>query len=115
MNSKMEKIMDNTLVPGRVDIVIFANGGWEKIGWQQSDPEIQPDDILPDILQFVETKQNLPAPEKFTGYFSAKNRSMTVNWMPYAGETEQMRKAREMAFTPVPDPQQIIDIEAPNE
>lgn len=115
MNNKMEKIMDNTLVPGRIDIVIFANGGWEKIGFQQSDPEIQPDDVLPDVLQFVATKQNLPAPEKFTGYFSVKNRSVGMSWAPYAGETEQMRKAREMTFTDMPDLPQTIDVEAPNE
>lgn len=78
--------MQNTLVPGRVDIVIFANGGWEKIGQIASDPEIPFDDILPEILQFVSTKQNLPAPQKFTGYYSIKDDKISIHWANYAGK-----------------------------
>ena len=90
--------MENTLVPGRVDIVIFANGGWEKIGQIASDPDIPFDDFLPEILQFVGTKQNLPAPEKFTGYYSAKDGDISIHWANYAGEiarTEEPVPTRE--------------------
>lgn len=96
--------MDNTLVPGRVDIVVFANGGWEKIGHMESDPAIPPDDVLPSIIEFVATKQNLAAPEKFTGYYSVKNDKILIHWANYAGEIPV-----EMPVIEVPDINAIIE------
>lgn len=96
--------MDNTLVPGRIDIVVFANGGWEKIGQIASDPVIAPDDVLPGILEFVATKQNLAAPEKFTGYYSVKNDKISIHWANYAGEIPV-----EMPTIEAPDIDSIIE------
>lgn len=71
---------------GRIDIVIFPNGGWEYIGREESDPPIPLDDLLPFVLDFVGKHQGLETPQKFTAYYGGEQAS-----------TFGMRKARSAA------------------
>lgn len=88
----------DTLTPGRIDIVIFANGGYERIGYIAADPEIPETEWLPDVVKFVNMNQNLSEPKKFTGYYSIKDGQLKMSWREYAGE--------------IPVPETSMDIEA---
>lgn len=100
--------MSDTLTPGRVDIVIFANGGWEFIGRINADPDIPENEYLPEVLDFVGKHQNLSAPEKFTGYYQIKGDKLIMNWRDYAGEIERMMPEAEII-----DPAMFIAPEMP--
>lgn len=79
----------DTLAPGRIDVVIFPNGGKEIIGRQPSYPPLPEIAYLNKIRDFVATKQGLEKPEKFTGFYSSKENEVSMTWTPYAGEIEQ--------------------------
>lgn len=78
--------MPDTIKQGRVDIVIFPNGGWEYIGRIEPEPLMPPDDILPQVLEFVAQHQNLPLPQKFTAYYGQKGRSINISFGDWEGE-----------------------------
>ena len=79
----------DTLAPGRVDIIIFPNGGKEVIGRQPSYPSIPESAYLSEVQKFVSSKQGLEHPEKFTGYYTVKDGVVSMTWTPYAGEIQQ--------------------------
>ena len=75
----------DTLAPGRVDILIFPNGGKEVIGRQPSYPALSEAAYLPEVQTFVASKQGLEKPEKATGYYTCKGDVVSMTWTPYAG------------------------------
>lgn len=79
----------DTLAPGRIDLVIFSNGGKEVIGRQPSYPALPESAYISEVNRFVATKQGLGKPEKFTGYYTVKDNEVTMTWTPYAGELQQ--------------------------
>ena len=76
----------DTLAPGRIDLIIFANGGKEFIGRQDSYPVTPESAYISEVQKFVATKQGLEKPEKFTGFYTVKDDIVTMTWTPYAGE-----------------------------
>jgi hypothetical protein len=85
----------DTLAPGRVDIIIFPNGGKEVIGRQPSYPLLPETAYLNKIRDFVATKQGLEKPEKFTGFYSSKENSVSMTWTAWAGEIPQEEPVEE--------------------
>lgn len=78
--------MQETIVDGRLDIVVFPNGGWEFIGKVMSDPPVPEDIYLPEVNRHVAANQNLPAPHKFTGVFRVRDDAFTIFWGDWKGE-----------------------------
>lgn len=76
----------NTVTDGRLDIIIFPNGGKEYLGKLPSTPEIDEQLYLPAVSQFVAQNQNLEEPTKFTGMYRVKDDRLEITWGPYAGE-----------------------------
>ena len=79
----------DTLAPGRIDLVIFSNGGKEVIGRLPSYPALPEMAYSKFIQEFVSTKQNLEKPEKFTGFYSCKDNQVSMTWTTWAGEIKQ--------------------------
>lgn len=66
---------------GRIDIVVFPNGGREIIGRISSEPEVPMSELLSDINQYVSTLEGITTPRKYTGYYSS---SFTgISWEAY--------------------------------
>lgn len=76
----------DTLTQGRVDIVIFPNGGWEYIGRVPANPEIPEADYQPEVEKFVAQNQGLKNPTNFTGYYGVDGDILKMSWGTYAGE-----------------------------
>lgn len=76
----------DTIQDGRLDIVIFENGGREFIGKTPSNPEIPESAYLPKVESFVAQNQNLPEPKKFTGMYRMKNDILEITWGDWMGE-----------------------------
>lgn len=76
----------DTKTDGRLDVVIFPNGGREFLGRQPSYPETAESLYLPEVEKFVALHQGLETPEKYTGYYTVKGDVLTINWGEYAGE-----------------------------
>lgn len=76
----------NTVTDGRLDIVIFENGGKEFLAKLPSSPEIDEQLYLPLVTQFVAQNQDLKEPTKFTGTYRMKDDELEITWGPYAGE-----------------------------
>lgn len=85
----------DTIAPGRVDIIIFPNGGKEVIGRQPSYPPLPEIAYLNKIRDFVATKQGLEKPEKFTGFYSSKENAVSMTWTAWAGEIPQEETVEE--------------------
>ena len=79
----------DTIVLGRIDIIIFPSGGKEVIGRLPSYPELPETAYLDEVRKFVFTKQGLETPEFFTGYYSVKDGVVSMTWTSYAGEIPQ--------------------------
>lgn len=79
----------DTIAPGRIDIIIFPSGGKEVLGRQPSYPPLPEIAYLNKIRDFVATKQGLEKPEKFTGFYSSKENSVSMTWTAWAGEITQ--------------------------
>lgn len=77
--------MEDTLKDGRIDIVIFANGGREVIGREDAEPPVSDADLLPEVAKFVAEHQDLPAPEKFTAIYRVENGKLKLFWGEYKG------------------------------
>lgn len=89
----------DTLTEGRVDIVIFPNGGWEFIGSVSANPEIPEEVYLPEVQKFVAQNQDLPAPTKFTGYYGVKADTLKMSWGVWQGEIPR-EEVETMELTP---------------
>lgn len=76
----------DTTTDGRLDIVIFPNGGKEFLAKLPSSPEIDEQLYLPAVSNFVGQNQNLEEPTKFTGMYRVRNDRLEITWGPYAGE-----------------------------
>lgn len=81
--------MEDTKIDGRIDIVIFPNGGWELIGRTNSDPEINEDIYMPEIKAFVQANQGLNAPQKFTCLYRIKDDRLAMKWGEWKGEIQR--------------------------
>ena len=81
--------MHTTTTTGRIDIVIFPNGGREVIGRIPSEPPTKESIYMPHVKEFVEMNQGLEKPKKFTGYYDVTNGNCTFTWGDYAGEIER--------------------------
>lgn len=76
----------DTVTDGRLDIVIFPNGGYEYIGKLAASPEVNEEYYLPFIARFVEDHQGLEVPTKYTATYRVKNDNLEISWGDYAGE-----------------------------
>lgn len=76
----------NTITDGRLDIIIFPNGGKEYLGKLPSSPEVDEQLYLPAVAEFVAQNQDLEEPTKFTGMYRVKDDRLEITWGPYAGE-----------------------------
>lgn len=111
-----------TLTQGRIDIVIFPNGGWERLGYVPANPEIPEEVWYNNILEFVANNQNLPKPQKFTGYYGmSKTRSNAVemSWGEYQGDmpdlTPQFDPMAEIQRAEQIMQEQLASLQAPPE
>ena len=78
--------MENTITPGRIDIIIFPNGGKEIIGRINSEPKINEFYYLNEIKFFVENNKPEKEPIKYTCYYKFVNNKLQTSWTTYAGE-----------------------------
>ena len=81
--------MNDTTIDGRIDIIIFSNGGKEIIGRIESEPKISESYYIKDIKNFVSKHQNLEHPTKYTCYYKVLNGKIKTSWTDYAGEIER--------------------------
>lgn len=95
----------DTLTQGRVDIVIFPNGGWEFIGSIPANPEIPEEVYLPEVQKFVGQNQELPTPTKFTGYYGIAGDIFKMSWGEWKGAIP-----REEVETVKLTPEQVTEI-----
>ena len=79
--------MPATTVPGRYDIVMFPNGGWECIGRQAAIPPIPASEYRPRVDEYV-AQHSVEKPTKMTMYYRMEGDACTASWMPYAGEIQ---------------------------
>lgn len=75
----------DTVTDGRLDIVIFPNGGKEYLAKLPSSPAVDEQMYLDEVARFV-AAQNLEEPTKFTGTYRVVNDKLQMTWGPYAGE-----------------------------
>ena len=66
---------------GRIDIVVFPNGGREIIGRIDSDPVVSVNDLIP-VVNKQAAAQKLTAPKKFTGIYDPANIN-AITWSDY--------------------------------
>lgn len=78
--------MADTTTPGRIDIVIFTNGGREVIGRTASDPKVKESIYMPLVAEFVSNNVPVDKPAKYTGYYSVTNDECSMSWGDYEGE-----------------------------
>lgn len=78
--------LTDTESAGRIDIIIFPNGGKEVIGRQAAYPSVPESAYLPEIQRFVAAHQGLSEPTKYTGRYSVKDGELSMVWMDWAGE-----------------------------
>ena len=79
--------MEDTTSAGRIDIIIFPNGGKEVLGRIASDPKLSESVYLPTVKEFVAA--NVPegkTPVKYTGYYSVTDGELSFTWGDYEGE-----------------------------
>ena len=78
--------MTDTTTPGRIDIIIFTNGGKEVLGRIASEPKLAESDYLPTVKEFVANNVPTDVPVKYTGYYSVTDGELSFEWGEYAGE-----------------------------
>ena len=86
--------MEDTLSAGRIDIIIFPNGGKEIIGRMPAYPPVPEMLYMPEVRKFVADHQSLPKPTRFTGYYTVKDGALSMTWSNYAGEIVQNGEER---------------------
>ena len=76
--------MADTVSPGRFDIVVFENRGWECIGRQDSYPLTPEEAYRTEIEKYV---RSLAVPEgRHTMRYEVKGGDLVAVWTPYAGK-----------------------------
>ena len=78
-----------TEAPGRIDIVIFPNGGKEVFGREPATPPVEESRYWPEVNDFVRrtAAKQLQEPEKYTGIYSvSENDILSMSWYPYIEE-----------------------------
>lgn len=101
--------MEDTKIDGRLDIVIFTNGGWEFIGKIPADPEIPEDVYMPEVRNFVAANQELPEPKKFTSFYRIKDDRIIMKWGDWQGEIQSIEPAEFNPFEIGAIPQELMD------
>lgn len=81
--------MQDTESSGRIDIMIFPNGGKEVIGRVASYPKVPESTYWPEVLAFVAEHQGLEKPVKYTGRYSVTGGVFSMQWFDWAGEIER--------------------------
>ena len=81
--------MEDTLSAGRIDIIIFPNGGKEVIGRMPAYPPVPETLYMSEVRKFVADHQSLPKPTRFTGYYTVKDGALSMTWSNWAGEIVQ--------------------------
>lgn len=73
-----------TEMPGRIDIIIFPNGGKEVIGRSPSYPPAKESFYISLVNEFVASKVGtVEKPEKYSGYYTIKDDVASMQWTPY--------------------------------
>ena len=75
----------NTVTDGRLDIVIFPNGGKEYLAKLPSSPEVPEDMYLQQVADFVAQNQNIKEPTRFTGTYRVIDDVLQITWGNWAG------------------------------
>lgn len=78
-------VVENTITNGRLDIVVFGNGGYEFLARVTSEPEVAEDIYLPKVKDFVASLR-LDAPQKFTGIYHVTEGQFNISWGDWQGE-----------------------------
>lgn len=89
--------MEDTLSAGRIDIIIFPNGGKEVIGRMPAYPPVPETLYMSEVRKFVADHQSLPKPTRFTGYYTVKDGALSMTWSNYSGEIVQNGEERKAA------------------
>lgn len=87
--------MKDTLSTGRIDIIIFPNGGKEVIGRMPAYPPVEETLYMSEVQKFVANHQNLPKPTKYTGYYAVKDEVLSMAWANWAGEIVRENEAED--------------------
>ena len=78
-----------TEMPGRIDIVIFPNGGREVIGRSPAYPPVKEAIYIGLVNEFVTNKiGTLENPENWSGYYTVKDDVVSMRWTPYIESVE---------------------------
>ena len=78
--------LQDTETPGRINIIIFPNGGKEVIGRIASYPPTPESAYLDKVRSFVGQHQGLSKPTKYTGRYNVKDGVLSMLWTDWAGE-----------------------------
>lgn len=76
----------DTIQDGRIDVMIYPNGGREVMGRIESNPELPEQVYMPQVEVFVSQNQGLPKSKMFTGIYSMKDDVLTINWSDWLGK-----------------------------
>lgn len=87
--------MEDTISTGRIDIIIFPNGGKEVIGRMPAYPPVEENLYMSEVQKFVANHQNLPKPTKYTGYYAVKDEVLSITWSNWAGEIVRENEAED--------------------
>ena len=78
--------LTDTTTDGRIDIVIFTNGGKEVLGRIASEPKLSESVYMPSVKEFVAANVPESEPVQYTGYYSVKDGVLSFTWGEYEGE-----------------------------
>lgn len=69
-----------TIAPGRIDIRIFPDGRWTRIGGEDSYPPTPEARILPQVQAFASTHAPQEKPIEYSGYYGIKEPLCNFRW-----------------------------------